>query len=89
MSSAEALARAISDPNVQASALAELAEAVARFGDIDRARALADRAEALARAISDPDLQGSALAALAKAVASTRDHDRAEALAGAIAKPAW
>ena len=43
---AEAAAEAITQPDGQAQVLAELAEAAAEAGDLDRARALAGRAEA-------------------------------------------
>ena len=79
--------RAITDPDRQARALAELAEAAARAGDLDRARALAEQAEAAARAITDPDRQARALAELAEAAAGAGDLDRAEALARAITDP--
>ncbi|WP_194820891.1 tetratricopeptide repeat protein, partial [Micromonospora sp. S-DT3-3-22] len=71
---AEALARSITDPNLQARALAGLAQAVAATGDHDHA-------EQIAHSITDPNLQARALADLAQAVAATGDHDRARALA--------
>ena len=70
------------DPDQQARALAALAEAAAGAGDLDRARALAERAEMAARAITSPDQQARALAELAEAVAGAGDLDRARALAG-------
>jgi hypothetical protein len=71
---AEALARAITDPDYQALALAELASAAVRAGD-------PDRAEALARAITRPDAHARALAELASAAARAGDPDRASRLA--------
>ena len=52
---AEAVARSITDPYMQARALAEVAQALARAGDVDRA-------EAVARSIADPSRQARALA---------------------------
>ena len=71
---AEALARAITDPDAQAQALAELATVAAQTGDLDRAGALA-------RAITDPDTQARALTQLATVAAQNRDLDRASQLA--------
>ena len=75
------LARAITDPDRQAQALAGLARAAAEAGDLDRAGA----AE-LARAITDPDERAQALADLARAAARrvtwTGRRPRAEAAPG-------
>ena len=65
----------ITDPDRRARVLADLAEAAAGAGDLDRA-------EALARTITDPDRRARALADLAEAAAGAGDLDRAEALAG-------
>ena len=62
---AEALARAITDPDAQAQALAELVTVVAQTGDLDRA-------EALAHTITDPDARAQALTQLAAAAAQTQ-----------------
>ena len=78
---ADALARSKTNPYWQARALAMVAEAVARAGDHDRARALAADAERVARSITNPDEQAVPLAMVAEAVARAGDHDRARALA--------
>ena len=66
---------AITDPDQRARVLADLAEAVAGAGDLDRAAGAA-------QAITDPDQQARVLADLAQATAGAGDLDRAEALAG-------
>ncbi|MGP0024431.1 MAG: trypsin-like peptidase domain-containing protein, partial [Streptosporangiaceae bacterium] len=71
---AEALARTITRPGVQARALTELTRAATQAGD-------PDRAEALARAITRPDDQARALAELARAAAQAGDPDGASRLA--------
>ena len=63
------MARAIADPEDQDWALADVAIALVRAGDLDRA-------EALARAIADPDGQQRALAELASAIAQGSNLDR-------------
>ena len=78
---AEALARTITDPDLQAEALAGLASAAARAGDPDRASRLATEAEALARTTTNPYVQALALAGLASAAAQAGDPDRASRLA--------
>ena len=70
-----------------ASVLADLAEAAAEAGDLDRAQALAEQAEAAARSITDPDRQAEALAGVAAAMARAGDLDRAQALARSINDP--
>jgi tetratricopeptide (TPR) repeat protein len=70
---AEALARAITDPDRQARALSALAQAVARAGEHDRA-------EDLARTITEPYQQVQTLSTLAQAAANTGEHDRARRL---------
>ena len=74
---AEAIARSITDPSEQAWALAVVAEALARAGDVDQA-------EAIARSITDPSAQAWALAAVAEALARAGDVDQAEAIARSI-----
>ena len=85
----EALARTITSPGAQAAALTELAPAIARAGD-------PDRAEALARTITDPRSQVRALTGLVTAAAEAGDPDRAyrlaadvEALARTIISPSY
>ena len=78
---AEALARAITDPDAQAQALAELATAAAQAGDLDRA-------EALARTITEPRRPGASARRSGRAAAQAGDLDRAEALARTITDPA-
>ena len=87
---AEAFARAITDPDLKSSTLADLAETAARMSDVTRA-------ESLIEMLGDPALQAlaqaRALAALAEA-AGTRDMEqawrlgeRAEEAAQAIGNP--
>ena len=64
----------------QTRALADVAQALARAGD-------ADRAEAVARSITDPYEQTRALADVAQALARAGDADRAEAVARSITDP--
>ncbi len=66
---AEALARSIPDPDRQAQALMEVAEALAQAGQPEQAAAVAAGAETVARSITDPDRQAQALAAVASALA--------------------
>ena len=73
---AEAIARSITSPERQASALVSVAEAVARAGDHPRAEALLHDAETIARSITSPERQASALMSVAK----VGYHPRAEAL---------
>jgi hypothetical protein len=80
---AEALARAITDPRVQAAELSAVAGAAAGAGEFDRA-------------ITDPREQAAALSAVAGAAAEAGDHDRgqlllsqAENLGRAITDPDW
>ena len=69
---AEALARAVTDPDAQAQALAELVTAIAQTGNLDRA-------EALARTITDPDARAQALTQLAAAAQAQRSGLRVPA----------
>ena len=67
----------------QARALARMAKALARAGDVDQA-------EAIARSITDPSVQARALAGVAEALAETGDLDRSRQVvqqAEAIARP--
>ena len=80
------MARAISDPNRRARALADLVEATACAGDLDRSQALADQAEAAARAIPDPERQLRALADLARKAESNQARSL---LARALAAGHW
>jgi tetratricopeptide (TPR) repeat protein len=84
---AEALARAITDPDRQAQALADLARMAGERGDLDRAGTLVGHAEAASRAITDPDRQVQALADLARMAGERGDLDRAMAVARAITDP--
>jgi tetratricopeptide (TPR) repeat protein len=64
---AEALARSITDPGRQVSALVAVATALARAGDV-RALPAATRAESSAHAVQEPDRRASALAEVATAL---------------------
>src|SRR5215831_10341000 len=78
---AEALARSITDPSEQARALAAVAEALAKGGDLGQA-------EITARAITDPSVQARALAAVAEALAKAGGLDQAHRLANQAATTA-
>ncbi len=71
---AEALARSITSPASQASALAQVAQAAAAAGHHREAQAVAALAEATARTIRDPHLQAIALAQVAQALAAATRH---------------
>ena len=77
---AEALARAIPDPDQRERAMTGLAQAAARAGDLDRA-------EAVAQMITDPHRRARALDELVEAAARAGDLDRAEAVAQMITDP--
>jgi chorismate mutase len=66
--------------------LAELAQAAAAAGDLDRLRALAEQVMAAALAITEPGRQAQVLGHLA-AAAATGDQSQAEAAARAISDP--
>src|SRR5580704_12219732 len=81
----EALARAITHPDLRAGALEDVATAAAEAGNPDRAEALARTiADPLAGTIAEPNHRGQALDALASAAAQAGDPDRAEGLARSI-----
>ncbi|MFD5633542.1 hypothetical protein ACFWJM_05270 [Streptomyces sp. NPDC127077] len=79
---AEALAHAISDPELQANALALVVRAVAATGDHQRAMQISGT-------IAKRDRQAAALGAIAEAVAITGDHGRAEQIAHTVTDPWW
>ena len=85
---AEALARAISDPDRQAEALTTLVAAATAGGDFEQAQAIARQAEAAARAITDPNRRAEALTTLVAAAAAAGDLEQAQAIARAITDPA-
>jgi hypothetical protein len=66
------VAPAITRPDRRARARADLVEVAVAAGDLDRARALTERAEAAAWAIADPDRQLLALADLARKAESNQ-----------------
>ena len=91
---ARALAASIPDSNLQVSALAKLAEALAGAGQVRQAEDFAAQAEAIARSIAYPEWQVYALAEVAGALAGAGDvrqaedfAARAEAIARSIAHP--
>ena len=86
---AKAAAHSITDPDGQASALAQVAEALASAGQHNEAVKVADQAEAAARSITDRIMQADALAQAAEALASAGQHERAEAVARSIADSYW
>ena len=78
---AEEVARAITDPNGQAQALARVAEAAA-VRVIGTGPGSCRAGRGAARAITDPYGQAQALADVAEAAAAAGDLDRAEAVPG-------
>ena len=84
---AEALARAVTDPDDQARALTEVARAAAQAGDPARASRLAADAEAVARTVTSPGGRARVLTEVALMAAQAGDLDHAETLARAITSP--
>jgi hypothetical protein len=74
---AEALARAIANPDAQAHALTGVSALIAQGGDVDRA-------EELVESVTDQYKQANAMARLATVTAQAGDLDRAEVLARKI-----
>jgi hypothetical protein len=74
---AESTARTITDPDSQASALAQVVRALAKAGQYQRA-------EATARAITNPNWQAHALAQVAEALARTEDTAFASRVTAAV-----
>ena len=84
------MAERIEDPWLRAQALTQLADALARAGEADRARQVADEVVAMAERIEDPWLRAQALtqlADLADAVAQAGHADEAVAMAERIEEP--
>ena len=71
------MARSITDPDRQASALTAVARALAQAGQHEQAAVVAAQAESVARSITDPDRQASALTAVAQALAQAGQHEQA------------
>ena len=82
LTDAEGIARSITNKNSKASALSDIAKALAAI-DPDRAAWLLTDAEGIARSDTDESAKASALSDIAKALAAT-DHDRAERIANSI-----
>ncbi|MFJ2766077.1 hypothetical protein [Streptomyces prasinus] len=81
------LARAITDPQRQVSALGTIAKAMAGAGRTEETTALLDQAVELARTITNPQQQASALGTISEAMASTGRAEEAVELARTIADP--
>jgi hypothetical protein len=77
---AEALTRAITNPEENTEALTALVTDTAERGDLDRANRLSAEAETAAHAITDPRARARVLADLAVAVFRAADLDRANRL---------
>jgi tetratricopeptide (TPR) repeat protein len=86
---AEALARSITNPISQASALAQIAQALAQAGQRQLAGAVAVQAETTARSITSGYSQAIVLAQVAEALAQAGQHKGAEAVACSITSPDW
>ena len=84
---AEALATSLTDPVLQADALAGSLVALAVAGQHEQAARVAGQAEAVARSITDPSWQAEALALVAGALAGAGQHQQAEAVARSITNP--
>ncbi len=80
---AEALAASITDPDRQAQALTEVAGALARAGQHERAAAMASQAATVARSITDPSVS----TAVAGALAGAGQHEQAETVSRSITDP--
>ena len=81
------MARSITDPDRQASALTAVVQALAQAGQHEQAAVVAAQAESVARSITDPDRQASALTAVVRALAQAGQHEQAAVVA---ARPrAW
>ncbi|MEV0304288.1 tetratricopeptide repeat protein, partial [Streptomyces prasinus] len=81
------LARAITDPQRQVSALGTIAKAMAGAGRTEETTALLDQAVELARTITNPQQQASALGTISEAMASTGRAEEAVELARTITDP--
>jgi len=79
------LARANVSPDYRATTLSEVAEAMARYGELNHAIALTREAEAAARAVDDIDRQARMLAGAMRTAALVGDTD----YAGGLANRAW
>ncbi|ONI75085.1 hypothetical protein ALI144C_40715 [Actinosynnema sp. ALI-1.44] len=71
-------ARQISNADERAQAIASIAQAVAKAGDPDTARELADEAETTARHLRDADSPADSAAATVAAMVASRDMDKAK-----------
>ncbi len=85
---AEQLASAITDPEWQARALADVARALAQAGQFADAEQAATAAEQAARTITHPEWQARALAEVAGAFARVEARDHAEKVAAAAVQAA-
>ena len=86
---AEALARSITDPDSQASALAQVAETLAQAGRYRQAGAIAVQAQAIARSSADSDWQVRVQARVAGVLARAGQDQQAETIARSIKDPEW
>ena len=77
-----AVARSITDPDMQARALADVAAALAKDGQPEQAASVAGQAETAARSITDPDTQAHVLADVAAALAEDGQPEQAASVAG-------
>ncbi|MEU0272229.1 hypothetical protein [Streptomyces sp. NPDC006307] len=85
----ERAARVIEDFALRARALAAVARAAARSGQVSRATALVDEAEAVARSIGGPHDRGRTLASLVETITRTGDQEHVILVvggAGALAR---
>ncbi|SDN40017.1 hypothetical protein [Streptomyces wuyuanensis] len=86
----ERVARVIKDFALRARALAAVARAAARSGQVSRATVLVDEAEAVARSIGGPHDRGRTLASLIETINGTGDQEQVVVAVGgdrALARP--
>jgi len=81
---AEALAASITNPQQQAEALIQLAEALTKMGQLQQAAVIASQAEIAAHAIPDQEMQERALTAVAETLIEMGQYQQAETAAHAI-----
>ena len=79
-----AAARAITDPDLRAGALAQVARGLARAGQPKQATAAGEQALIAARATTSPSLRADALAEVARVLAEARQPERAAAAESAL-----
>ncbi|MFI6852835.1 hypothetical protein [Streptomyces sp. NPDC050416] len=80
------LAHTIAEPDIQSSALVDIAQVLIKAGQADEATRLAHAAVEVGRTITDPEDQADALAKAAETLAKTGDTDQAVSLSRTAAE---